>query len=130
MDAPNRSEIDDRRKKKEQRRREVKQQRKQRLNEKSNQKSIQKGEGGIKDVSDQKVKEQKILKQREAANVESLSAETMAKLSFTEKLLLVKDLTRQIISYPAFSYNKLKELLTLCSDTSIDVVLKAVQSLC
>ena len=54
----------------------------------------------------------------------------MAKLSFTEKLLLVKDLTRQIISYPAFSYNKLKELLTLCSDTSIDVVLKAVQSLC
>jgi hypothetical protein len=54
----------------------------------------------------------------------------MSKLRFSEKLALVKQLSSDIISYPAFSYKKLKDLLKLCEDNNVDVVLKSTGSLC
>jgi nucleolar complex protein 3 len=43
---------------------------------------------------------------------------------------MIKSLTADIIAYPAFSYNKLKDLLKLCADSNIDVVTKATNNLC
>ena len=43
---------------------------------------------------------------------------------------MVKSLKADIIAFPSFSYHKLKDLLTLCADNSLDVVLKATNSLC
>lgn len=54
----------------------------------------------------------------------------MKSLRFAEKLTMVKALTNDIIAYPAFSYRKLRDLLKLCSDSNIDVVLKATHNLC
>lgn len=59
-----------------------------------------------------------------------LTDELLLQLKFSEKLNLVKKLTSDIIAYPAFSYQKLKDLLKLCADSSIDVVLKATSNLC
>jgi hypothetical protein len=43
----------------------------------------------------------------------------------------VKAIGQEIISFPAFRYRKLKDLLKFCSDPKdIDVVLKAVNQLC
>jgi hypothetical protein len=70
------------------------------------------------------------LRKRESGNRELLTEELMANLRFTEKLNLVKSLSAEIIAYPAFSYRKLKDLLMLCSDNNIDVVLKCTGSLC
>lgn len=63
-------------------------------------------------------------------NKELLTDETLQKMKFSEKLTLVKRLTTNIIAYPAFAYKKLKDMLRLCADTNIDVVLKATNSLC
>jgi hypothetical protein len=41
----------------------------------------------------------------------------------------VKSLTVSIVSFPAFSHNKIKDLLKLCADNNLDVVLKAVKAL-
>jgi hypothetical protein len=55
----------------------------------------------------------------------------MAKLSFTEKVGLVKTIAMEITLDPAHRYRKLKDLLLLCRDPSnIDVVLQAVNNLC
>lgn len=43
---------------------------------------------------------------------------------------MVKQLTMNIIAHPAFSYKKLQDLLVLCADSNVDVVLKATKSLC
>jgi hypothetical protein len=51
-------------------------------------------------------------------------------MKFSEKLGLIKSLTNEIIAYPAFSYRKIKDLLKLCEDNNIDVVLKSTQNLC
>lgn len=51
-------------------------------------------------------------------------------MRFSQKISLVKSLTSDIISFPAFSYRKLRDLIKLCADSNIDVVLKATASLC
>lgn len=44
---------------------------------------------------------------------------------------MIKAISNEIISFPAYRYRKLKDLLKLCSDPKdIDVVLKAVNHLC
>lgn len=78
----------------------------------------------------QKLKEKQILKKREAGNKEMLTDDVMAKLRFSDKLTMIKSLTSDVIAYPAFSYKKLKDLLKLCADSNIDVVLKATSNLC
>jgi hypothetical protein len=51
-------------------------------------------------------------------------------MKFSEKLGLIKSLTNDIIAYPAFSYRKIKDLIKLCEDNNIDVVLKSTGNLC
>jgi hypothetical protein len=64
------------------------------------------------------------------ANVEQIDDEVLAKLTFADKIGLVKAIGQEIISYPAFRFRKLKDLLKLCSDPKdVDVVLKAVNQL-
>ena len=54
----------------------------------------------------------------------------MAQLTFADKIGLVKAIGHEIVSYPAFRYRKLKDLLKMCSDPKdVDVVLKAVNQL-
>jgi len=71
-----------------------------------------------------------IAKKREDSNKAILSTELVSKLSFGQKIGLIKTLKTDIIAFPSFSYHKLKDLLTLCADSSLDVVLKATTSLC
>lgn len=59
-----------------------------------------------------------------------LNDELLKEMKFAEKLNLVKTLTQDIISFPAFSYRKIRDLIKLCADNNIDVVLKATASLC
>ena len=55
----------------------------------------------------------------------------MAEMSFAIKIGLVKTIKNEIISYPAYRYRKLRDLLTFCEDPKdIDIVLKAVTALC
>ena len=122
------------RKAKEDRRRDVKSQRKSRLQETKNQGVLKKAGGLDKlDPSNekdaQKLKEKAILKQREGQNKETLTEEVQSKLSFAQKLQMVKSLTVSIVSFPAFAQNKLKDLLKFCADNNLDVVLKAVKAL-
>jgi len=118
----------DRRKKKEANRRLVKEQRKNRLKEIAAQKSIKDETQGL---SDQKLKEIGIKKKQEAANKEQVTLELMAELSFAQKINIVKTIKSEIISFPAFRFRKLRDLLTFCEDPKdIDVVLKAVEALC
>lgn len=42
----------------------------------------------------------------------------------------MKSLKSDIIAFPSYSYHKLKDLITLCADNSLDVVLKATNGLC
>lgn len=51
-------------------------------------------------------------------------------MSFGQKIALVKSLKSDIIAFPSYSYHKLKDLITLCADNSLDVVLKATNGLC
>jgi len=52
-------------------------------------------------------------------------------MSFAEKIILVKAIKNEIISFPAFRYRKLRDLLAFCEDPrDVDVVLKAVTALC
>ncbi len=71
-----------------------------------------------------------IVKKREDSNKALLTEELVLKLSFGQKIALVKSLKSDIIAFPSFSYHKLKDLLTLCADSSLDVVLKATNGLC
>jgi len=135
MDALDKKSHTDKRKKKDEKRREAKEARKGRIQEKNNQKVLSKAGGsdaivGTKVVNVQKVKEKQILKKHEQTNREMLTDEAMAAMRFPEKLSLVKTLTNNIIAYPAFAYRKLRDLLKLCSDSNIDVVLKATKNLC
>ena len=55
----------------------------------------------------------------------------MAEMTFPMKISIIKAIKSEIISYPAFRYRKLRDLLNLCEDPKdIDVVLKAVTALC
>ena len=82
-------------------------------------------------ASDQKLKEMNIKKQQETSNKELVTQELLPELSFAQKISLIKATKNEIISYPAFRYRKLRDLLTFCEDPgSIDVVLKAVTALC
>ncbi len=55
----------------------------------------------------------------------------MAELTFAQKISLVKAIKTEIISFPAYRYRKLRDLLTFCEDPKdVDVVLKAVMALC
>ena len=72
-----------------------------------------------------------IKKQQETSNKELVTQELLPELSFAQKISLIKATKNEIISYPAFRYRKLRDLLTFCEDPgSIDVVLKAVTALC
>lgn len=72
-----------------------------------------------------------IKKKQEVANKEQVTAELMAEMSFGQKISIVKTIKNEIISYPAYRYRKLRDLLTFCEDPKdIDVVLKAVTALC
>ena len=63
-------------------------------------------------------------------NKEQLDDELIQKLAFVEKLGLIKALSTDIVTKPASKYRKLKDLLLLCSDKNVDVVLKSMISLC
>lgn len=64
-------------------------------------------------------------------NVDQLDDEILQQLTFADKIGLVKAIGEEIISFPAFRYRKLKDLLKFCSDPKdIDVVLRAVTQLC
>jgi hypothetical protein len=55
----------------------------------------------------------------------------VAKMSFTEKIGLVKSIAMEITLDPAHRYRKLKDLLLLCKDpVNIDVVLQSMNNLC
>lgn len=54
----------------------------------------------------------------------------LAELSFAEKINLVRRLRESLISFPAFRYKQLKDLLKLCADGSPDVVLRSAKALC
>ena len=52
-------------------------------------------------------------------------------MSFGQKISIVNTIKKEIISFPAYRYRKLRDLLTFCEDPKdIDVVLKAVTALC
>ena len=88
------------------------------------------GDKPIQGMDPQKVKEKQILKKREASNKEVLTDELITKMTFSDRLQMIKSLTADIVAYPAFSYNKLRDLLKLCADSNIDVVMKATNNLC
>ena len=72
-----------------------------------------------------------IKKKQEVANKEQVTQELIAEMSFGQKISIVKTIKNEIISYPAYRYRKLRDLLTFCEDPKdIDVVLKAVMALC
>jgi len=82
-------------------------------------------------ASDQKLKELQIKKKQELANREQVTPELIEAMSFAQKINLVKTIKSEIISYPAYRYRKLRDLLAFCEDPKdIDVVLKAVTALC
>ena len=119
----------DRRKKKEKNRRQIKEERKNRLREQAAQKAIAKD--ATFGASEQKLKEMAIKKKQEIANKEQITPEFMAEMSFAQKISIVKTIRNEIISYPAYRYRKLRDLLTFCEDPKdVDVVLKAVSALC
>lgn len=133
MDVIDKRAVDDKRRKKEEKRRKVKEERKNRLKEKANQQAISKGTAVRieTDKSVQKLKESRIEKQMAEANVEQIDDEVMAELTFADKIGLVKAIGQEIVSYPAFRFRKLRDLLKMCSDPKdVDVVLKAVTQLC
>ena len=71
-----------------------------------------------------------IKKKREDANREMLTSDLLLQMAFPEKIGLVKALKNEIISFPAYRYRKIKDLLTLCGDpTDPDVVLKSITAL-
>ena len=125
--------VEEKRRKKEDKRRKIKEERKNRIKEKANQQILAKG-GTVKAEnakSEQKMKESIIERKMNEANVEQLDDEVLQQLSFADKIGLTKILADEIISFPAFRYRKLKDLLKLCADPKdIDVVLKAVNQLC
>ena len=52
-------------------------------------------------------------------------------MSFAQKISIVRAIKDEIISFPAFRYRKLRDLLTFCEDPKdVDVVLKAMGALC
>ena len=54
----------------------------------------------------------------------------MAEMSFAEKIVIVKAIKNELISFPAYRYRKLRDLLTFCEDPKdVDVVLKAMAAL-
>ncbi len=60
-----------------------------------------------------------------------MTQEFMAELTFAQKISLVKAIKTEIISFPAYRYRKLRDLLTFCEDPKdVDVVLKVVMALC
>lgn len=91
---------------------------------------MKKGESGAVVVDPQKAKEMKILRQREEQNKDLLTDEILAALSFGQKIAFISQLRSELISFPAFSYKKLRDLLKLCSESNPDVVLKATSALC
>jgi hypothetical protein len=125
--------VEEKRRKKEEKRRKIKEERKNRLKEKANQQALAKGVvvKNETEKSAQKLKETIIEKKMNDANVEQLDDTILRQLTFAEKIGLIKAISQEIISYPAFRYRKLKDLLVMCSDPKdIDVVLKAVTHLC
>ena len=57
--------------------------------------------------------------------------ELMAEMNFGQKISIIKAIKNEIISFPAYRYRKLRDLLNLCEDPrDIDVVLKAITALC
>ena len=55
----------------------------------------------------------------------------MAEMSFAQKISIVKAIKTEIISFPAFRFRKLRDLLVFCEDPKdVDVVLKAISALC
>ena len=72
-----------------------------------------------------------IKRKQEAANKEMITPELLSQLTFAQKISSVGAIRDEIISFPAFRYRKLRDLLTFCEDPrDIDVVLKAVTALC
>ena len=60
-----------------------------------------------------------------------ITAELLKELTFAQKISSIGAIRDDIISFPAFRYRKLRDLLTFCEDPKdIDVVLKAVTALC
>ena len=60
-----------------------------------------------------------------------ITKELMAEMNFGQKISIIKAIKNEIISFPAYRYRKLRDLLNLCEDPrDIDVVLKAITALC
>ena len=60
-----------------------------------------------------------------------ITDELLGELLFAEKIGLIRAIKNEIISFPAYRYRKLKDLLVFCKDPKdIDVVDKAITALC
>lgn len=52
-------------------------------------------------------------------------------MSFAQKIGLINTIKNEIISFPAYRYKKIRDLLSFCEDpTSVDIVMKAMNALC
>lgn len=85
---------------------------------------------GAVTVDPQKLKEKKILKQREEANKDLITDDLMKEMSFAQKITMITTMRNDLIAFPAFRYKQLKDLLKLCGDQNPDVVLKSTTALC
>ena len=106
--------VKDRRRKKEANRKQIKEQRKNRLREKAAQVAIAKDASFGK--TPQQIKEINLKKKQEEANREQITEEFITQISFSEKLGLIKAIKNEVISFPAFRYRKLRDLLTFCKE--------------
>jgi hypothetical protein len=74
---------------------------------------------------------EKVVQDKEnMVNKEQLDEELVQKLVFSEKLGMIKSIATEIIIKPTTKFRKLKDLLLLCSDKNVDVVLKSILTLC
>ena len=129
MDPLNEKAVKERRQKKEANRKKIKEERKNRLREKAAQVAIKKDSTFGK--TKEQVKEANFKKTQEEANREQITEEFISQISFSEKLGLIKAIKNEVISFPAYRYRKLRDLLTFCKEPKqIDVVLKSIEALC
>ena len=116
--------IDKKRKAKEENRRKVKEQRKNRVKE-------SKAVTEKKPMTKETFMAKQVEKQQIAEDKEQIDRDTLLKLSFPEKLSLVKSVADEIIFNTERKYRRINDLIVFTEDPKdVDIVLKAVQQLC
>ncbi len=63
-------------------------------------------------------------------NKEQLSRELVKDLTLADKIGLSSTIANEILTNPEEKYRKLNDLLVLCKDREVDVIVKAVEALC